>query len=258
MSQAEQTASFFVGVDLGQAQDSTAVVVLQRQGSGKDALHQVVQMKRYPLGTAYPEIVKDLAKKLAMAPADTNLILDATGVGRAVVDLVRAHPGLIARSDHIHAVTITGGDTENREGNYWRVPKRNLVAAIQVLLQSQRLKVAAGLPETQLLVNELQNFKVKITENAHDTYGTWRDGQHDDLVLAASLACWFANRVDHAILYQMMGASALYSVGVPNPYHRRDTQPGGNLAAIFQQRHNPVELKRLLPNARLKVDVEKS
>src|SRR5581483_7388339 len=102
MSQAEQTASFFVGVDLGQAQDSTAVVVLQRQGSGKDALHQVVQMKRYPLGTAYPEIVKDLAKKLAMAPADTNLILDATGVGRAVVDLVRAHPGLIARSDHIH------------------------------------------------------------------------------------------------------------------------------------------------------------
>ena len=27
---------------------------------------------------------------------------------------------------------------------------------------------------------------------AHDSYGAWREGQHDDLVLAVALAVWFA------------------------------------------------------------------
>lgn len=41
-----------------------------------------------------------------------------------------------------------------------------------------------------MLINELLSFKVKITPNAHDTYGTWREGVHDDLVLAVALAYW--------------------------------------------------------------------
>jgi hypothetical protein len=37
------------------------------------------------------------------------------------------------------------------------------------------------------------NFRVKIDPlTAHDSYGAWREGQHDDLVLAVALAVWFA------------------------------------------------------------------
>jgi hypothetical protein len=183
---------YFVGLDLGQAQDPTAVAVIERRGAGREAVCHVPQLKRYPLGTPYPEIVGDVAGKLSRAPAYTRLILDATGVGRAVVDLVRTHPLLKARRSYLHAVTITGGDAEARDGPDWRVPKRNLVGAVQVLLQSQRLKIAPDLPETPVLVNELLNFKVKLTAAANDTYGAWREGQHDDLVLAAALACWAA------------------------------------------------------------------
>jgi hypothetical protein len=43
-------------------------------------------------------------------------------------------------------------------------------------------------------VRELQQFQVKITAAANETFGVWRDGQHDDLVLAVALACWWAER----------------------------------------------------------------
>ncbi|MEJ7863244.1 MAG: hypothetical protein WKF90_16565 [Pyrinomonadaceae bacterium] len=59
---------------------------------------------------------------------------------------------------------------------------------VQLYLQSRRLKIASQLPEADTLTRKLQNFRVKITDAANDTYGAWREGTHDDLVLAAALA----------------------------------------------------------------------
>jgi hypothetical protein len=63
-----------------------------------------------------------------------------------------------------------------------------------VVLQAHRLQIARGLPDATALVRELQQFQVKITAAANETFGVWRDGQHDDLVLAVALACWWAER----------------------------------------------------------------
>lgn len=42
-----------------------------------------------------------------------------------------------------------------------------------------------------MLRAELLNFRVKINlKTAHDFYEAWREGDHDDLVLAAALAAW--------------------------------------------------------------------
>jgi hypothetical protein len=44
-----------------------------------------------------------------------------------------------------------------------------------------------------VLINELQNFQVKVNlATGHDSYEAWREEAHDDLVLAVSLACWYA------------------------------------------------------------------
>ena len=74
------------------------------------------------------------------------------------------------------------------------MPKKELVTCLQVVLQARRLQIARGLLEAATLVRELQSFQVKITASAHETFGVWRDGQHDDLVLAVALACWWAER----------------------------------------------------------------
>ena len=34
-------------------------------------------------------------------------------------------------------------------------------------------------------------FQVKITAAANATFGAWREGSHDDLVLAVAMACWY-------------------------------------------------------------------
>ena len=41
-------------------------------------------------------------------------------------------------------------------------------------------------------MRELAQFKVKINiSTGHDSYEAWREGDHDDLVLAVALACWY-------------------------------------------------------------------
>jgi hypothetical protein len=120
------------------------------------------------------------------------VVADKTGVGRPVVDMLRA-----ADLKPV-AVTITGGDAVSRDGLDYRVPKRDLVSVVQVLLQAERLKIARALPEAQTLTSELLAFKVSISLKGHDSYGNdvgpWRENPHDDLVLAVALACWFGEK----------------------------------------------------------------
>lgn len=101
------------------------------------------------------------------------------------------------------AVTITGGDTQSRAGyGSYRVPKRDLVGGLQVLLQSGRLKIASSLEHAEVLRGELLNFRIKIDpKTAHDSYSHWREGDHDDLVLAAALAVWSARKPPPTIVF---------------------------------------------------------
>lgn len=137
-------------------------------------------------GLPYPEIVKGVKSLMERAPfkGETALIVDTTGVGRGVVDMLDL-AGL-----HPFRVTITGGNQVGHENGEYTVPKRDLVAAVQVGLQTERLKIAPALDDAQLLATELQNFQISLTSKAHDTYNA-REGEHDDLVLATALAAWF-------------------------------------------------------------------
>jgi hypothetical protein len=57
------------------------------------------------------------------------------------------------------------------------------------------LQVAEGLELWPTLKKELLNFKRKIDlKTAHDSYEHWRESDHDDLVLACALACWWCRR----------------------------------------------------------------
>lgn len=210
---------YVIGVDLGQAHDYTAVAVLERElretgrtlkryayGGGNElapemeATYKVRHLERFPLGTAYPEQVERV-KELTHATqrlklrngerAKARLVVDQTGVGRPVVDMLKK-----AGLRNLTSVTIHGGDQTVREWTSYRAPKRELVSVLQVLLQTKRLEVAAGLPLAQTLQQEMLAFKVEISKSGHDAYGNdWRENPHDDLVLAVSLAGWVGERV---------------------------------------------------------------
>jgi hypothetical protein len=184
---------YFVGVDLGQAQDFTAVCVLEQELKKVEGTNQSVNfyncrhLERLPLGTRYPAIVEHIKTTLKTPELrNARLVVDATGVGAPVVDMMR-QSGL-----RLTAVSITGADSVSHEGGMARVPKRILVSTLQVLMQSGRLLFAAGIPDTQKLIEEMLAFQVKISDTAHDSYGSWRSGTHDDLVLAVAMAAWKA------------------------------------------------------------------
>src|SRR5262249_30072942 len=115
--------------------------------------------------------------------------VDHTGVGRGVVDLLKQS------LTHIVPVTITAGQTVSlTPDGAFHLPKKELVTALQLLLQSRRLLVARTLRDAGVLVRELENFRVKITPAANEIFGAWGTGQHDDLVVAVALAAWWSER----------------------------------------------------------------
>jgi hypothetical protein len=70
------------------------------------------------------------------------------------------------------------------------VPRKELVGVLQVLLQNHRLRIRRSLPDADLPVGELVRFKAKIMAVRDNTLESWREGPHDDLVLAVGLAAW--------------------------------------------------------------------
>jgi hypothetical protein len=180
---------FVFGLDLGQTTDPTALAGLEVP-LDVGAPRTICFLKRWHLGTPYPEIVADVVKILNHPlVAGSRLMVDQTGVGRAVVDLFRATHAL-----RITGITITGGTQSSQVERDWRVPKNDLVAAVVALSQSDKLHVSPELPDGETLKKELANFRTKITAALNETYSSWREGQHDDLLLAAAMAVWAARR----------------------------------------------------------------
>ena len=194
---------YLVGVDLGQKQDFTAIAVIERTevATGEidaatyerrvEVSYLLRYLERVRLGTPYPEIVgrvRELVRNPQLEGRCT-LVVDATGVGVAVVDMLRqADLGC-----PLVPVMITGGGSAHEKERFWHVPKRDLVVGLQVMFEQKQLRIAAQIPETGLLLKELSNMRVKVSDAGHDSYAG-RDAVHDDLVLAVALACWRARR----------------------------------------------------------------
>ena len=89
---------------------------------------------------------------------------------------------------------VTGGDGEHSKGGYDYVPKKDLISGLQILFECGELKIAKTLPHLEVLKKEMSAMQVKVTASGHETFGAWREGEHDDLVFAVALAYWGATK----------------------------------------------------------------
>jgi hypothetical protein len=145
---------WFVGVDLGQAQDPTALCVLEAYEEVGDPAdparycYRVRHLMRFPLGMTYPQIVDQVRLIMVRPPIagspTRELIIDETGVGRAVGDIFD-RAGLRSLR-----VTITAGNEESQTGlARWSVPKQVLVSNLDAVMHTQEFGIAENLRETQ-------------------------------------------------------------------------------------------------------------
>ncbi len=188
---------FFIGLDLGQVQDYTALTIIEKiYPPDEEYLYHLRHIERFPLHTSYPDVVDKVKEYLQSFQTDDSvyLVIDSTGVGLGIMDM------FIKEYLYPVGITITGGNEVNHDGTNYKVPKRDLVTCLQILFQSERLKIAKGLQYVDTLVQELGNFRVKITTKGNDTYEAWREGQHDDLVLSVALACWYGENMQEGFV----------------------------------------------------------
>lgn len=156
--------------------------------SDKSWALNVLHVDRWLIGTPYPAIVKDvvlLFEALRIGPQiRVALIVDATGVGRPVIDMFRD------RGLNPVEITITGiGDASRVERGY-NVPKRDLVMSSVAMLESDRLRWPAGDDAMiNALQTELKAFQMKHSKAGNELYEAERRA-HDDLVMALSMTCW--------------------------------------------------------------------
>jgi hypothetical protein len=217
---------FSIGVDLGQANDPTAIAVLEKTIAPPETamfnpvgespsnrlvegslVYDLVYLKRPKLGTAYDVIAKRVADLICELEPEgafgelgqVTLSVDGTGVGRGVVDMLDtefkrrgATSKSVPRVD-FRRVSLTGSQTTlkrpTRSNGYWSVPKKDLVFPAVAAFQQGKIRIAKGITDRDALVNELKNYR-RTTNIAtgHTAFEPWRESDHDDLLFATCLA----------------------------------------------------------------------
>jgi hypothetical protein len=178
-----------LGLDLGRPHEFTALAAVQMAGQdGQErSVWALPLLTRWPLGTAYPEIVTAVKGTAEKLPRPV-LVVDATGVGEAIVDLFRQ---AVLPVEELVSVTVTAGQGAHKAAwDRWSCPRKDLAGAVQSVLQGRRLKIAKGLREAATLTRELAAFRMKPSSSTEETLDAWRERDQDDLVLAVALAIW--------------------------------------------------------------------
>ena len=206
-----------VSVDLGMGPDPTSLVVLEgrtwelietrridegrvttwrpvfRRPDGSEScecpppVFHLRHLERIPSGSSYAQVVERV-RSIHHGLREPTLVIDATGVGQAAVELFR-RAGMDPR-----VVTLSAGEEVTEAGMNARVPKRDVISTAQVLLQTDRLKIARDLPNATLLLRELQGFRMNPDLKRSSEALAWREGVNDDLVLALAVGLWVGER----------------------------------------------------------------
>jgi hypothetical protein len=164
-----------VGLSVGPPSDSTGVVVVETV----DRRHAVRHVQRFPAGTGYSEIV-DAVEKVLAALDDPLLVVEVTGVGAPIAALFSGT-----------RVVLTAGERDTSSSPH-RLPRLDVAAGLQLVLQEGRLGIAPG-PLADGLAKDLRTFNPRPSAGAASELA-WRDRPSDDLVYALAVALVEAER----------------------------------------------------------------
>ena len=200
-SRSNSSNEYAIGLDLAQVRDYSAIAIIEKvlppqpdalsSTSLNEPEYHVRHVARFDLGTPYPVIVSRVGEMMQhwKLRDRTRLVLDRTGVGAPVADMF-LHAGLQPTP-----ITITSGQRVQFVGRTVCVPRSYLISTLQILLQTGRLKIAPALEFAPILERELINFSVRRPAAADESLPLWRENDHDDLVFALAMACFYFERL---------------------------------------------------------------
>jgi hypothetical protein len=174
-------------IDLGQAKDYTALAICEDDGE----VWTITSLGRLPLGTRYPAVVERIVARVARLPRPAYLMVDATGVGRPVVDMLRAAGAKPTRS-------------RSRTGGALRAKRRGMERAQGApdgahgdghgsVPPHDHLRQMMG----RIFAGEARNFVRTVNKLGHGTF-RGRRRSPDDIILAVALAVWARGESSYA------------------------------------------------------------
>ncbi len=192
---------YIVGVDIGQTMEPTALAVVEQQLRHRESVGvecpemHLRHLERTSPDVSVPQAVDRVAKlvnvlaKREQSGDEVTVVLHVAGGVHTVVPFMR--------EIDLYPVTvsITNGIAENEVApDDWHVAKVELVGALKIQFEAERLKIASGMGLTGALVEQLGAFKLKAPPINTQDFEAWREHPDDDLVFAAALATWRASR----------------------------------------------------------------
>ena len=163
------TPRFYLGLDLGQSRDHSAIAIVEARHIPRNTLDpytraplfdlrlRVKWLERLPLDLPYPEVVERV-RQLVSQPEyvqQISVIPDCTGGGGIFLDHLRA-----ARLGvQIVPVSITPGRESHAAKGKQYVPKQELVTTLEATFRERRIGLDAACPHLDELIQELHVFE---------------------------------------------------------------------------------------------------
>jgi hypothetical protein len=186
---------YWLGVDLGQANDFSSVVVIKDQALPvfDDSRIIVGQRERTVVyadkfkGVSYVDVVDHLIKLRNAPPFGglSELVVDGTSIGRVVSDM------LWDQSVPHSAVQMTGGQEWGRSGRYVNASKTLMIENLAVLFAAGELKFAHDLQLRKEIEEDLASFTTQTTAAGNQIITQSRNASgHGDLGIGLIVAAF--------------------------------------------------------------------
>ena len=223
-------AEYVVTVDVAKKQDYSAIMVTRIQ-TETEAVQGKMEISRvfYDIvwidqfnQMSYSDLVDRIMRVVTYKDLvySHDLVVDATGVGEAVVDQLRQAganpiPLVFTAGERATASYFQAGALFFERGQTLqplktlreiRVPKKDLVTAGSVLMEQGRVRVAPGLKFADTFRKELIAFAGKVNEKTRKVrFEAQSEFDHDDLVVCYLMMAWWvqqAKRQDTKVLVE--------------------------------------------------------
>jgi hypothetical protein len=162
----------FIGIDIGQSVDYTAITVLNEFG-------QIEELERFNQMT-YEKIMERMIKTMNKYPK-AFVYIEKNNVGSVIIESLMANPNLKNKR-------ITAFVTTNQS-------KNDLIENLIKSMQTAEIK-NTGCLNTDLLVSEMESFVSEYSFKTHTLKYGALSGFHDDMIISLALAnkCRLVNK----------------------------------------------------------------
>ena len=198
-----------VGLDIGKRVDPSAVCIATAEKIEVRTQYNIHRIERLPmvryveqaevladiLIRSWSQYQKQLIKDGITRYPAPRILIDITGVGDGVIEIILANPQIrpLFRSAkfQVYPTRFTHGDKINRRGaNEIYLGKEALASRLQMLSQRRRISIPVTIKaRNPYLLKEFDDFDINTDEaSGRSTYGAIRPGSHDDQIISLGLA----------------------------------------------------------------------